>query len=441
MSARPMKPSPSAALRADVVRRSTSASPTGRAMPNFRPDPVGSVVVATIQSGSTVVPGALPALSADVCSDSSCCFAAGVRRVQLAALADGERHLAALARRRREHRREQLRQIDVGVHLPDELTIALDLDREALARHLRRSFRHGRRYLRRRRRRDRPRRDRRGRDAGGSGRTGGNRRRRRSGHRSRWWRRGNGRGRRGRARDGCRRRVLGPHVDGTRRQLLLQHLDALRHAGHALLDLREDLLFLLERQRVERLAIGHELVEQLTPDQAQIDADALRILRVVDLPGRRLARSARLRRRPDVRRARSHPADRSAGRRRRRDGRRRRRSGSPASRVRPPADRRRRRHEWPTLGTPRHASVRRRAEPASGPRMPRISMLLISSASSPSFRSSSAISGCTTAAGAAGATGGAGAGAGFGTTAAARGSLAAGRVSAGGGSSISVSTR
>ena len=78
MSAKPMKPSPSAALRADVVRRSTSASPTGRAMPNFRPDPVGSVVVATIQSGSTVVPGALPALSADVRSDSSCCFAAGV---------------------------------------------------------------------------------------------------------------------------------------------------------------------------------------------------------------------------------------------------------------------------------------------------------------------------------------------------------------------------
>ena len=67
-------------------------------------------------------------------------------------------------------------------------------------------------------------------------------------------------------------------------------------------------------------------------------------------------------------------------------------------------------------------------------------MLLISSASSPSFRSSSAISGCTTA-GAAGATGGAGAGAGFGTAAAARGSLAAGRVSACGGSSISVSTR
>ena len=78
MSARPMKPRPSAALRADVVRRSTSASPIGRAMPNFRPDPVGSVVVATIQSGSTVVPGALPALSADVRSASSCCFAAGV---------------------------------------------------------------------------------------------------------------------------------------------------------------------------------------------------------------------------------------------------------------------------------------------------------------------------------------------------------------------------
>jgi len=44
-------------------------------------------------------------------------------------------------------------------------------------------------------------------------------------------------------------------------------------------------------------------------------------------------------------------------------------------------------------------------------------MLLISSASSPSFRSSSAISGCAITAGAAGATGGAGAGAGFGTTA------------------------
>ena len=78
MSASPMNPSPRPALRADVARRSTSASPTGRAMPNFKPEPVGSGVVATIQSGSTVVPGLLPALIADVFSPSSCCLADGV---------------------------------------------------------------------------------------------------------------------------------------------------------------------------------------------------------------------------------------------------------------------------------------------------------------------------------------------------------------------------
>ena len=64
ISARPMKPRPRAALRADEVCRSRSASPTGRAMPNVSRDPVGSGVVATIQSGSTVVPAALPGLIA-----------------------------------------------------------------------------------------------------------------------------------------------------------------------------------------------------------------------------------------------------------------------------------------------------------------------------------------------------------------------------------------
>ena len=171
---------------------------------------------------------------------------------------------------------------------------------------------------------------------------------------------------------------------GTRRQLLLQHLDALRHAGHALLDLREDLLFLLERQRVERLAIGHELLEQLTPDQTQIDADALGILRVVDLPGGgspaprasgggRKRRRARRRSRgpfggPGRRQARPVAADARRVRLGRRAGRGRRRTG------------RRRRDERPALGTPRHAAVRRRAEPARPVRMPRTSMLLISSA-------------------------------------------------------------
>ena len=201
-----------------------------------------------------------------------------------------------------------------------------------------------------------------GRDAGGS--RSRYRRGRRSGRRSRRWRRGNGL--RERTGHGCGRRVLGPHLDGTRRQLLLQHLDALRDAGHALLDLREDLLLLLERQRVERLAIGDELVEQLAPDLAQIDADALGIVRRPRLVPAR----ARLRRAPRAAAGTARRAPKPFARTGRRAGRRRHRgcrqpepsrSGRLATPSMAPTD-----PAAPAPRTPRPRDVPARVRPAAG---------------------------------------------------------------------------
>ena len=68
--------------------------------------------------GSTVVPGAVrrPRVTSPPMASSFLLVVVG-RRVELAVLADGERHLAAIAARRREDRREQVRQVDLGVDL------------------------------------------------------------------------------------------------------------------------------------------------------------------------------------------------------------------------------------------------------------------------------------------------------------------------------------
>ena len=72
-------------------------------------------------------------------------------------------------------------------------------------------------------------------------------------------------------------RVLGPHFQCARRELLLQYLDALRHARHALLDLREHPLTLVGRQCVEGGAVGRQFVEQRPSYLAQVDANPLGI--------------------------------------------------------------------------------------------------------------------------------------------------------------------
>ena len=51
-----MNARPRPALRALVRRRACSESPTGRAMPNRSPEPVGSAVDTTIQSPTRFVP-------------------------------------------------------------------------------------------------------------------------------------------------------------------------------------------------------------------------------------------------------------------------------------------------------------------------------------------------------------------------------------------------
>ena len=57
ISARPMQPRPSEAFRTPARRSSSSDSPSGRAIPNLSPEPVGSAVVTTTHIGRTVVPG------------------------------------------------------------------------------------------------------------------------------------------------------------------------------------------------------------------------------------------------------------------------------------------------------------------------------------------------------------------------------------------------
>ncbi len=79
MSARPMKARPRPALRALVRRSVCSESPTGRAMPNLSPDPVGSAVATTIQSPTLVVPAGasafvtLPPIASSFFLSSSVC--------------------------------------------------------------------------------------------------------------------------------------------------------------------------------------------------------------------------------------------------------------------------------------------------------------------------------------------------------------------------------
>ena len=79
MSARPMKARPRPALRALVRRSVCSESPTGRAMPNRSPDPVGSAVATTIQSPTLVVPAGasafvtLPPIASSFFLSSSVC--------------------------------------------------------------------------------------------------------------------------------------------------------------------------------------------------------------------------------------------------------------------------------------------------------------------------------------------------------------------------------
>ena len=64
ISARPMHAETETGVARTPARRSSlSDSPTGRAMPNLSPEPVGSAVVTTIQSGSTVVPGGASAVT------------------------------------------------------------------------------------------------------------------------------------------------------------------------------------------------------------------------------------------------------------------------------------------------------------------------------------------------------------------------------------------
>ena len=76
-------------------------------------------------------------------------------RVEPAVLADRERNLAAIAPRRREDRREQVRQVDLGVRRAHDLAVTLERDVEARARqrHLaaRRRLAHAQRPERRRR--------------------------------------------------------------------------------------------------------------------------------------------------------------------------------------------------------------------------------------------------------------------------------------------------
>jgi hypothetical protein len=48
-------------------------------------------------------------------------------------LRDGERQLASITARGREHRGEDVRQVDFGVHLPHDLAVAFDLDVDVTA--------------------------------------------------------------------------------------------------------------------------------------------------------------------------------------------------------------------------------------------------------------------------------------------------------------------
>ncbi len=80
-------------------------------------------------------------------------------RVELAVLADGKRDLAAIPSRRRQDRREEVRQVDLGVGGADDFAIALERDVEARARQCRLAARRrhphsGRSRRRRDRRRD-----------------------------------------------------------------------------------------------------------------------------------------------------------------------------------------------------------------------------------------------------------------------------------------------
>ena len=297
--ARPMKPRPRPALRADVCCRSWSASPIGRAMPNFRPDPVGSGGRHHDPIRKNRRPRLAPGPIAGVCKASTVALSALVGRVELPVLRDRERHLASIARRRFEDRRQQLRQIDVRANLADDFTIPLQAERQPSPGQVRQPLRLRRRWHRRCGRCGGHRRwrDRRGGHWGGrcsgdgrlSGSGSGRRLCRGIGRalgRWRGWRRrrcrGGDRGRLSASRRGHGRlsRALHPDIAdrfGPRLEFLPQQVDALLHAAHALIDLGEDRALLLGRHRIERGPIRCKFPKQIASDLAQVDPDLIRI--------------------------------------------------------------------------------------------------------------------------------------------------------------------
>ena len=113
-------------MRAVVRRRSASESPTGRAMPNFRPEPVRILRSSRRSSrAARTLPGGVSAWRRrrggqrfDLRPVRLC------GRVERAVLRHRERHFAAIAPRGREDGRQQVRQVDFGVDLTDDLAVA-----------------------------------------------------------------------------------------------------------------------------------------------------------------------------------------------------------------------------------------------------------------------------------------------------------------------------
>ena len=242
MSARPMKARPRPALRALVRRSVCSESPTGRAMPNRSPEPVGSAVATTIQSPTLVVPaGASAFVTLPPMRFELLLVVVGLR-VEPSVFADRERNLAPIAPRRREDRGEQVRQVHFGVGGAHNLAVAFEGDVEPRARERRLSPRGRRTHG----------------SHGSGGRT----------------RRGAGRGldRGGRRLRFRVRRAL--RLGDTFLRFGRAELDPLRDAEHALVDLGHDPLAFRLGELLP-LPFGHELPHDVAPHRPDVDHDAV----------------------------------------------------------------------------------------------------------------------------------------------------------------------
>ena len=262
-----MQARPSPALRTLARRSSFSDSPTGRAMPNLRPEPVGILGGDHDPVGQHRRPGWEVRVDDAAAERLDLLAILAGRGEEASVLRERERYFAALAPGRGEDRGEQVRQVHLGVRLAHDLAVPLDHDVEAAA----------------------------GEGGAAPGRT-------RGGARVAGGGRGGSLGRGARRRRGRRD---GPAVHGRglfgRRcagllvgdllglgDLLLQlrgaHLDTLDDPEHPLIYFADHLLPVFRREFLPLFARADQLLNHLAADRHHVELDAI-LLRVGVGPG------------------------------------------------------------------------------------------------------------------------------------------------------------